>query len=193
MGRYLSVDELKAYGFSTTVGDRIDYASGIDAAEQQIDNMLQRRIELADTLTARVFRPVPGSTVLWLDDFTTLASIVEDGTTLVENTDFVLEPLNGKTPAGGTRPYDRAVKVSGCWYTDGPKATVTVTAAWGWASIPPGAKEACKVLAKAFLDGRDIKSGIVALSEAGGVSEREAKALRDFVRDYRGARSWGIA
>ena len=76
MGRYLSVDELKAYGFSTTVGDRIDYASGIDAAEQQIDNMLQRRIELADAASARVFRPVPGSTVLWLDDFTTLASIV---------------------------------------------------------------------------------------------------------------------
>ena len=193
MGRYLSVDELKNYGFSTTVGDRLDYAGGIEAAEQQIDIMCQRRFELADTATARVYRPTPGSTHLWLHDFTTLTSIVEDGVTLVENTDFVLEPLNGKTAAGEPRPYDRAVKVTGAWYTDGPKATVTVTATWGWATIPSGAKEACKILAKAFLDGRDIKSGIVALADTGGVSEREAKAVRDFVRDYRGAGTWGIA
>jgi hypothetical protein len=189
MGRYLSNETLKAFTNSTIVADADAYTAAIAAAEQQIDNACQRRFEVASSASARTFRPIPGSNVLWLDDFTTLTSLVENGTTLTA-ADFVLEPLNNRTAAGETRPYNRAIRYTGTWYYDGPKPTVTVTAAWGWAAIPPGAIEACKVVAKAFLEGRDIRFGLAGFSEGGGVSEREAK---DFVRDYRAPQSWGLA
>ena len=193
MGRYLSNETLKAFTNSTIVADADAYTAAIAAAEQQIDNACQRRFEVAGNAAARTFRPIPGSNVLWLDDFTTLTSLVENGATLVSGTDFVLEPLNNRTAAGETRPYNQATRYTGTWYYDGPKPTVTVTAAWGWAAIPPGAIEACKVVAKAFLEGRDIRFGLAGFSEGGGVSEREAKAVRDFIRDYRAPQAWGLA
>jgi len=192
-GRYLTEEALQAYAHSTAVSDVAEYTAAILTAEQQLDIACQRRFEVAGNAAARTYRPHRGSNVLWLDDFVTLTSLVENGVTLVSGTDFVLEPLNNLTAAGETRPYDRAIRYSGNWYTDGPKTTVTVTATFGWAAIPPGAVTACKVLAKAILEGRDIRFGLAGFSEGGGVSEREAKSVRDFVRDYHSHSSWGIA
>ena len=195
MGRYVSVDELKAWGFSTTVNDRTDYGSAILAAEQALDNACQRRFIVASASSALSFRPETARTdVLWIQDCTTVTSVVEYGTTLTVDVDYVLEPTAAEQWSGETRPYSSIRKASGAsWYSDGPIPRIVVTATWGWAAIPPGAVEACKVAAKAFLDGRDITFGLAGLTEGGGVSEREAKAVRDFVRQYQGHHAIGLA
>ncbi len=194
MGRYLSEAQLKAYGWSTTVNDLNDYTAAILAAEQGLDNACQRQIIVASASSALSFRPEgwPSKT-LWIRDCTAVASVVEYGATLTADVDYVLEPIAAEQWSGEARPYDRITKVNGAWTYDGPIPRVVVTATWGWAAIPPGAVEACKVAAKAFLDGRDISFGLAGLTEGGGVSEREAKAVRDFIRDYRGHHSIGLA
>src|SRR5688572_15478483 len=96
------------------------YTAAILAAEEHVDSAHQRRFELAGTAAARVFRPAARSSTLWLDDFTTLTSIVENGTTLTVGSDFVLEPLNQRDGAGHTVPYDRAVRYNADWWYDGP-------------------------------------------------------------------------
>lgn len=199
MGRYVEVTELKLFVNSQTISDDGVYEEAIDAATQYLDGETKRTFTLADTTepdpvsTARVYRPDRGSASLFIHDCVSIVSVVENGVTLTANTDYIAEPLNGMLWSGETRPYNELVRYPGCWYTDGPKATVTVTAVWGWASIPDMAKLACKVAAKAYLDARDVRLGLAALSEQGGVSERESKAVRDFIRHYRGAMSIGIA
>jgi hypothetical protein len=193
-GRYLDEATLKEFVHSETVMDTALYTAAILAAEERVDDAHARRFAVASTATAKVFRPQSSyEDTLILPDFTTLTSIVENGRTLTVNTDFILYPLNNEDDAGHTVPYDSAVRYYMPWYYDGPKPTVTVTAAWGWASIPFLVVEACKIAAKAILEGRDLRGGLVGWVESGGISEREAKVVKDSIAAYRSHRSWGVA
>jgi hypothetical protein len=185
--------EFDLYARTTTVEDASIKRDCLDAAHTATFNALGRRPVVAGASTARVFRPDSDSQVLWLDDFTTLTSIVENGTTLVVNTDFVLGPLNNLSPSGETVPYSYALRRSRSWYTDDVLATVTVTAAWGWAAIPPQVVEMCKLVGKAYLEGRDFSQGIVALTETGAFGARETKLVKDAIKDYRSHKTWGVA
>ena len=194
MGRYLTVDQLKDYGFSTTIKDRSKYDEAINAGQQALDNACQRQFIVASDSSALTFRPEKARTdILWIRDCTSVTSVVENGTTLTADVDFVAEPIAAEQWSGETLPYSSIRKASGSWYYDGSIPRIVVTAPWGWAAIPPGAVEACYVAAKAYLDGRDITLGLAGLTEGGGVSEREAKAVRDFIRQYQGHHAIGIA
>lgn len=186
MARYgVSVELLKRFHKSETTDNEWLYDEAIEAAAQYLDNECYRRIELAgDTATARSYVPMPYDDALWIHDCTEITSVVENGRTLTANVDYYAHPLNGVTPAGETRPYYKLVRKSLPWFTDGAEPTVVVTAKWGWAAFPPGATFACLVAAKAYVESGDVRFGLAALSEAGGVSEREAKAVRDFVGNY---------
>jgi hypothetical protein len=181
--------EFDLYARSTTVEDAGIKRDCLDAAHTATFNALGRRPVVAGASSARVFRPACGSRVLFLDDFTTLTSLVENGVTLTANTDFVLEPLNNLSASGETVPYDRARRRS----TNDVVATVTVTAAWGWAAIPPQVVEMCKLVGKAYLEGRSYALGVVALTEGGAFGVRETKLVKDAIKDYRSHKTWGIA
>lgn len=185
--RYLTVGTFKDwYKDETSVNDSLIEAA-INAAETAIDNALQRRMVIASgTPSERVFRPNPCSPILYFDDAKTVTSIVENGVTLTANTDFVLEPLNGLSATGEAWPYYRALRYGRDWYTDGPKATVTITADWGWTAIPYEVIESCKVVAADMLSNRDMRNGLVAITEAGGVGSRQNQTVRDMIAKYRG-------
>lgn len=195
-GRNVSLADFKLYVRSETTIDESLYLSALLAGEEAVDIELGRKMVVvtagAPGLTARVFRPTGGN-VLWLDDFTEMSTLVENGVTLVNGTDYVLEPFNNLSPAGVTVPYDRAVRYRANWYCDYPKATVTATARWGWASISSLVIEGTKIAGKAILEGRDIRHGLVALAESGGVSERDGLTIKRMVKAYRSHKSWGIA
>lgn len=192
-GRYLDEATLKEFVRSETITDTAIYTAAILAAEEHVDAAHQRRFEVTSTPATRSYRPTSDRDhVLWLDDFRTVTSITENGTLLVANTDYVLEPLNSRDGAGHTVPYDRAVRYGTFWYYDGPKPTVSVVGVPDWATIPYLVIEACKVAAKAIIEGRDVRFGLAALAESGGVSEREAKVIKDSIAAYRSHRSWGI-
>jgi hypothetical protein len=189
----VSYSDFDLYLRSTTVNDAPLKREALDAAHTATWNALGRRITVAGSATARVFRPDSDSRLLWLDDCTSVTSIVENGTTLTVNTDYVLEPLNNLSPSGETVPYYAALRRSTNWYADDVRATVTVTAAWGWTAIPPQVVEMCKLVGKAYLEGRNYALGVVALTEGGAFGVRETKLVKDAIKDYRSHKTWGIA
>ncbi len=73
------------------------------------------------------------------------------------------------------------------WYRNGPRATITVTAKWGWSTIPDQIVEACKLLTKNWLDHRHTNLGVVGVGEDGfALGEREQMALRKAVASITG-------
>lgn len=189
--RYLPVATFKQWWKTEISVDDDLITAAINAAETAIDNALQRRMVVASgTPSARVFRPDPCTHILYIDDCVSVTSISENGTTLVSGTDFVLEPLNGIAATGEAWPYYRVLRYARNWYTDDVKATVTVTADWGWSAIPYEVVESCKIVAADMLSNRDMRNGLVAITEAGGVGSRQNQTVRDMVAKYRGPRGY---
>lgn len=191
MARYVTADELKKFVKSEKGDDLAAYEDALNHAQQFLDDETDMYIAVASgSATAGSFRPATSqSKVLQIVNCVSITSVVENDTTLTDGTDFVAEPI--AKPVGQARPYTRLRRVGGYWYWDNDKTTVTVTADWGWTAVPPGAKTACIMAAKLYLDGRDLKFGLAGLSEFGGVGDRDAKVVTDFIRDYRA--TWGVA
>lgn len=192
----ISVEQLKRFHKSETTDDEWLYAMAIDAAEQYLRDETGREIHEADTVaTARSYRPERGSDVLWIHDCAEITSVVEEGSTLVAGTDYVAEPLNNRSASGAYMPTDRLRRYLASWEYDYQRPTVVVTAKWGWlaASIPVGMQMALYVASKAYLESRDVRQGLVVIENLGVSGERQAKAVWDFINNYRGHGSWGIA
>jgi|GEM_PF-1917683 len=195
--RYLTVSTLKTYMRSELQADDAPYEAAINAAELWIDNKTGRRFEVAGASTARVFSVRRASPVLYINDCTTITSVVENGTTLVANTDYTAEPLNNLSSAGEPWPYFRLVRPYSYWYpttySASTNARVTVTAAWGWAAIPLSIVEACKIVAKDFFEQRDVAHGLIGVSDNGGVSGRTNNLVKDIVGQYAHPNTIGLA
>ena len=107
---------------------------------------------------------------------------------------YQLEPVNGLSATAEAVPYTRIRLLSGAWsVTDRAEASISVTATWGWTSIPYPIIEACKILAKDILSNRDVRFGLVAITDAAGVGARTNPIVASAIASYRRVESWGIA
>lgn len=187
--RHVTVENFKAWSRIKTWEDDYEAESAIIAAEQSLDDALGRRIVLAgSTPVTRVYVPTD-DTVTLIDDFASISAITNGGATI---TSYQLEPLNGLSAGGESVPYDCVRLTAGSWYRNGQQATVSITGIPGWPALPAGLPEVVKVLAKAVLDGRNVRLGIAEITADGAVTERDAMLVRNFVRDHRGWRSHGV-
>jgi len=195
MPRYLSVLELKDYARSEIpTADDAFIEAACDSAENFMDQACARRFVVATSATARVFMPLSGG-LLRIHDCTTVTLVVNDGTTLTA-ADYQLEPLNGLTWAGESRPYDQIRLTSGTtWDRDSyGEATISVTATWGWVAIPARVKQAALIVAKEIIANRDeVKFGLVGFSDVGGVSPRSNPIVTETINHYRRVEAIGIA
>ncbi len=194
--RYLD-DELFADWLRDGIGgNRALNEQSIAAAEQQLDRLAGRSFQVAaDTGTARKFRPKPGAGTLFIPDAAVIESVVENGTTLTVDVDFEPAPFNNLDPVTGNyRPYDRLHRLDAAWYSYGDsRSTVTVTARWGWATVPMVIVEACKVLAADWLSNRDAQVGTIGLDGNGfAIGVRRNPFIADAVKVMSGAGVTGI-
>lgn len=166
--------------------------AALDAAEQWVAHETGRSWVIATgTPSSRVFRPRECADLLHIDDCVSIASVTENGRTLTSGTDFIAEPLNGRNQAGAVVPFNALRRIGYYWYVDRMKATVTVSADWGWSSVPYEVTEAVKYVAKAILDGRNIVGGTLAVSEVGAVRESDAKVARDMIAHFKSVKRAG--
>jgi hypothetical protein len=193
-GRYLTVADWKLWARDKVQVDDDIIGAAIQRAEQHLDNACSRRFEVAGAASERVFAPrSPSTKVLVIDDCTSITSIVENGVTLDPSV-YQAEPLNNLSPGGEMVPYSRVRRLSGCWYYDRGKATITGNAPWGWLAIPFPIVEACKIVTKATLEVRDARFGLAAILENGiGISPREVTAVREAISEYSGPKSVMVA
>lgn len=190
---YVTLDDFKAY-IRNELGSVDDayLASCLDAATTAVNKHCQRTFAVAGTPSARVFTP-DGTTLLTVHDCTSVTSITLSGGT-VPTAAYQLEPLNGVTLDGETRPYTTVRLIGGMswWVTIPGKADVTVTAAWGWAATPHAVVEATRILAKDIAAQRDIRSGLVVLGDFAAVAVQN-RTVKVLLAPYVRAEAWGMA
>ena len=164
------------------------------AAEGYVKRYCQRSFELSDTVaTARTFIPVYGWRVLRVHDFSTTSGlIVSNNGTAVTSTDYQLEPVNGIDWSGQASPYEQICLLTSSWYTYNGQATATVTAKWGWASVPGEVVEAVKLLGKDWVQQRSTTLGYVS-TQAGpaGTGGRNWAAM-NLLAPWRRVEAFGI-
>lgn len=196
MARYVTVEELQAYARDeTATANYATIEAALDAAEAELDNACQRRFEVAGvTATERVFVPASCELVRF-HDCVAVTSIANRGS-VVSGSAYQLEPLNALSAAGETWPYEQARLLSGLWdfgSSNDREATVTVTARWGWSAIPPQIVKACLILAKDIISNRDVRFGLVAVTDAAGIGARTNPIVASAIQSYARVESWGIA
>lgn len=150
---YVELDDLKGTlelqgGSGYNFADE-DLSRAITAASRGIDNTTRRRYWLdADANQVRYYSP-DDTQRLRIDDLTVLTSVaIDDGTgtfptTWTENTEFVLEPLNG---AADGEPYEEIV-ARGRYALPRGSRTVKVTGKFGWPAIPAAVVDATTIIA----------------------------------------------
>ena len=169
---WLTVESYKSWANDETSASDTLIQEAINASGEWLNSESARNLTLVDGSTvasARSFRP-NGSSFLNITDAAEITSVVENGTTLTEDTHFQAEPFdNLHEVTGAYRPYDRLTRLDANWYTNGPRPTVTVTAKWGWSSIPAVVVTAARVLTSDWLANRQVRLGVVG-STADGFS-----------------------
>jgi hypothetical protein len=196
MPRYLTVEQVKAYCRNELPTEDDEwFAAACDAAEAALDHSCQRRFEVADsTPSARAYVPHRDVSILRIHDAVEVTTVTENGTTVTPSR-YQLEPVNGLTIAGEPRPYDQIrLLEADWWYTDFGRATISVTARWGWSAIPARIEQAALIIAKEIITNRDeVKLGLIGFSDVGGVVARTNPIVRETVAHYRRVESFGLA
>lgn len=180
---YVSLPELKIYASVDRDDEDGMLNDAIDAASRGIELVCDRQFNDAGAgpLLPRVFAG-EGDGVLEVDDFSTTVGLVvrvdsgdgSFGTTLAA-TDYELHPLNGIVAGVPGWPYSELWEVGGHEFTRRTgRASVEVTARWGWAGVPAPVKEACYIVATELYKTKDAPFGIYGSNEQyGAVRVRE--------------------
>lgn len=153
----------------------------IESACREIDGYCGRGfhqvVTSAESASARVYRPA-NALCARVDDFWSTTGLVvatdegDDGTfeTTWSASDYELEPLNGVRQGISGWPY-WVVRAVGSYsfppYND--RASVQITAKWGWETVPVPVKRATLVLAAGLLKTRDAPLGIAGMGDFGAV------------------------
>ena len=192
---YVSLEEFKVYLRSEIAGaDDADLQQALDVADGLVNEMCARTFVVAGVAAARTFVPDPrDGNILRIPDATTVTGISENGVALAVTSGYQLEPVNTMQWSGEVWPYSQIRRQTGPWYTYRDTGTVTVTATWGWAAVPAAVKMAAKILAKDIIGHRDVKFGLVGVSDFGGVRARQALLVGDMLGRYRRSESFAIA
>jgi len=163
----------------------------LDAAEEAIGDDCARLFVVADvTPTERLYVPTWGDPVLRIHDCVAVSAIDNDG---VAVTDYQLEPV-GDSWSGDSRPYTQIRLLGGDgWAVDQGRATVGVTARWGWTALPARYSNAVKILAADVLDSRDVRNGVIGMTDFAAVRVRENATVVKLLAKLRRAESWAVA
>lgn len=152
--------------------------NAVNAANQSVVQWLGRdpseKVAVGSE-TARVYYPENRCLVI-TDDFHDTTNLVvetdegDDGTfeTTWASTDFQLEPLNQREN-GITVPHYRIRAVESRLFPWNRRASVQVTAAWGWDSVPDAVFESTLLKAARLFHRKDSPQGAAGFTEFGAV------------------------
>lgn len=181
---YATLTQLKdrlGIDVSDTVDD-LTLNDALDGASRGIEHECHRQFNDAGTETARVFYPI-SSRIVRVDDFQSTAGLLVatdpgyDGTYEIawSASGFELWPLNGVFNGQTGWPYNKivATPATGLYFPCTGRASVKVTARWGWAAVPKPIKIATLILAEDLAKLKDLPFGSGGYGEWGRIKARE--------------------
>lgn len=196
---YATLAELKAY-MKSSLNDETMYDSSLTSAlasvSREIERHCNRQFNKEDAPTARdydgdsVFTYRDGSRVIhWaaVDDFwDTVGLVVQSDDTTWISSDYKLYPRNGIVDGQTGWPY-REIRAANPSTLRFDEDGLTVTAKWGWASVPAPVKQACLILAAETFQIKDAPFGVAGMDQFGVIRVRDnrmaAAKLAPYVRD----------
>jgi hypothetical protein len=191
---YASLAELKSRLGITDTTDDTALSNALSAISRNVEEYTSRQFNDAGTTSARIYRP---DSCLWVDvdDFSTDTGLIvqtddgDDGNfdTTWPVSDFQLEPLNGIVDGQTGWPYSTIRSVATRWLWRRRRASVRVTARWGWTAIPTPIREATLILGEETFKLKDAPFGVAGFGDFGVVRIRDnpkATALLDPYRRY---------
>ncbi|MGW0939107.1 head-tail connector protein [Streptomyces sp. NPDC002666] len=189
---YITTEELKKYmGIESDMYDAL-IANAISSASREIEKHTHRQFNSAGSATARVFRPEVACR-LHVDDFHTNAGLVietddsDDGTfgELWDVGDYELTPHNGTMNGLPGWPFTGITAVGQKRFRWSRRASVRVTANWGWAEVPDDVKQACFILASDTFQLKDARMGIAGSDQFGQIVRvRDNQIAQNKLRAY---------
>ncbi|PSL02881.1 hypothetical protein CLV30_109189 [Haloactinopolyspora alba] len=193
---YVTAVELRDYMRFNDSEDDVELALAVSAASRAVDNRTNRQFGKVDTAEERTYAAEwDRRRCRWLveiddvQDTTGLTVQTADGAAVDS---YALEPVNAKKES---RPYTRLVlrTLSTETLTSG-EDEVTVSALWGWTTVPDAVKQATLLQASRFFTRRNAPFGVAGSPETGSemrllarVDPDVAVALSPYVR------WWGAA
>jgi hypothetical protein len=189
---YISTGDLKE---RLALEDEIDdglLAGAVAAASDGVTDYCGRDFQKSAAATARRYRPTHPTLVITTDFFTTTGLVVKidqdyDGVfeTTIPSTDYELEPLDGIVNGREGFPFWKVRLVYGVPYPCTRRASIQVTAQWGWVEVPDKVIEATLILAQDLYGLKDTRFGVGGFGEFGRIRARENPHVAMLVGNYR--------
>jgi hypothetical protein len=187
---YVQLAALKTRLDVTTDVHNDRLTAALTAASRGVEKFCGRQFNTATSATARKFKPT-NHCLCHVDDFQTLTTLKTDdsntGTASVTWTaaDYELEPLNGVVDGEGGWPYWRIQAVYSRSFPCYRRATVEVTALWGWAAVPAAVTEATLIAAEEIFKLRDTPFGVGGYGDFGVIRVRDNPFTARMLSPYR--------
>jgi hypothetical protein len=173
-------------------GDDALIENAITSASRRIDGYCGRFFYKTGSTAVTMF-PVNEILCVFENDLATdTATIAIDtvgngtySTTLVLNTDYILEPTNAALQG---RPYRQALMVGGQSFplqTIYAFPTVKVTGLWGWNAVPSDVQQACVLLAMRQFARLNAALGVVGFADMALQVRAVDPDVRDLLSPYR--------
>ena len=153
---YVTLTELKGLIGKQGADQDQRITDALLGASRGIDKHCGRQFNKAGSVSSRIYRP-EGHNVVKVDDFYTTTGLIvavdqdDDGVfeTTWSTSNYQLEPLNGVVDGDPGWPWYTIRAVGGAQFpcSSSGRATVRVTADWGWATVPEPVKAACRIVA----------------------------------------------
>ncbi|MFJ4828397.1 hypothetical protein ACIP79_00425 [Streptomyces sp. NPDC088747] len=196
---YATLVQLKAY-MKGSLDDVTMYdavlTDALDSVSREIEKHCHRQFNKADLATVRDFEPDDIFTIAdsetfehWVavDDFwDSTGLVVSSGGALWSASDFKLRPRNGIVDGQPGWPYNE-IHAASRQMRFAASSDVTVTAKWGWPSVPAPVRQACLILTSETFQIKDAPFGVAGLDQFGVIRVREnrmaAAKLAPYVRD----------
>ena len=182
---YATLVTLKSRLGITDTNDDTRLQSALDSATQSVEGICGRQFNDSGAATARVYYP-DSPILVRVEDFSTVAGLVVavdysntgNYSTVIAATNYQVEPLNGVVGGMTGFPYNRIRSINAyypLWWgaIGGPRASIQVTARWGWAAVPASVTEACLILAEELFKMKDAPFGVAGFGAMGVVRVRE--------------------
>lgn len=177
---YVDVENLKTRLGITDFEDSERLDGAVQAASRGIEKFCGRQFNDSEAVSARVYKP-QSCDLLLVDDFSTISGLVvksdEDNDGVFETTwnasDYEVQPLNGIVDGEPGWPY---WVVKAVWRRPFPmfrRATMQITARWGWTTPPAPVPEACRIAAEEIFKLRDTPFGIGGYGDFGVIKVRD--------------------
>jgi hypothetical protein len=190
---YATLSEFKDY-ISLNDDDLIDdlkLSDALASASREIEKFTGRQFNNTATATPRLYRPKRRNLVS-IDDFHTIDDLViQTGyagsfSTTWTDSDYQLEPLNGIVDGELGWPFYKIRAVGNqCFDSCSARATLQVTAQWGWSEVPSLVKQACLIIASETFKIKDAPFGVQGYGEFGPVRVKDSPIAKRMLGPYR--------